>query len=419
MKVSVKKIDDINFIMSGTVENRTIETKVAEFKEKLSKDTNADAQKSENIEQEAAGEVFKEFINAGIKEANIDIETILGQPLLKKYEQQGENVYFEVALSVSPVVDVDALDYSEIVPDFTKPKADPEAVEAKLTEFVQQQAPFIPIEKPRPLQEGDVAVIDFKGFIEGKPFEGGSAEKFNLKIGSNSFIPGFEEQLIGMEYGEERSITVTFPEDYQAADLAGKETKFDVKLHEIQEQKAQTPDDAFAQKILSDPLATLETLKEKFADQIISEELSRLYMEELKPKIVNALLEKFDFTLPANIVEQEIDAKVREKTKNYTEEEHKQFLEDKEKFLQLRESVRKEAQDVVKTALIVEALAKKEGIEVHLQEVHAALGYQAMMTGQDAQELVKYYEENNLMTSAKMGLTEDKLFGKLLGFHKQ
>ncbi len=419
MEVSVKKIDDINFIMSGTVENRTIETKVAEFKEKLAKETNADAQKSENIEQEAAGEVFKEFINAGIKEANIDIETILGQPLLKKYEQQGENVYFEVALSVSPVVDVDAVDYSEIVPDFTKPKADSAAVEAKLAEFAQQQAPFTKIDQPRASQEGDVAVIDFAGSIEGKPFEGGSAEKFNLKIGSNSFIPGFEEQLIGMEYGEERTITVTFPEDYQAADLAGKETSFDVKLHEIQEQKAEEPDDAFAQKILSDPSATLETLKEKFADQIISEELSRLYMEELKPKIVNALLEKFDFTLPANIVEQEIDAKVREKTKNFTEEEHKQFLQDKEKFLQLRESVREEAQNVVKTALIVEALAKKEGVEVHMQEVHAALGYQAMMTGQDAQELVKYYEENNLMTSAKMGLTEDKLFGKLLGFHKQ
>jgi len=419
VEVSVKKIDDINFIMSGTVENRTIETKVAEFKEKLAKETNADAQKSENIEQEAAGEVFKEFINAGIKEANIDIETILGQPLLKKYEQQGENVYFEVALSVSPVVDVDAVDYSEIVPDFTKPKADSAAVEAKLAEFAQQQAPFTKIDQPRASQEGDVAVIDFAGSIEGKPFEGGSAEKFNLKIGSNSFIPGFEEQLIGMEYGEERTITVTFPEDYQAADLAGKETSFDVKLHEIQEQKAEEPDDAFAQKILSDPSATLETLKEKFADQIISEELSRLYMEELKPKIVNALLEKFDFTLPANIVEQEIDAKVREKTKNFTEEEHKQFLQDKEKFLQLRESVREEAQNVVKTALIVEALAKKEGVEVHMQEVHAALGYQAMMTGQDAQELVKYYEENNLMTSAKMGLTEDKLFGKLLGFHKQ
>ncbi|WP_418641019.1 trigger factor [Sulfurimonas sp. ST-27] len=418
MEVSVKKIDDINFILSGTIENNIIENKVAEFKEKLTQKTNNETSKSENIEQEAAGEVFKEFINTGIKKANIDIDTILGQPLLKKYEQQENNVYFEVALSTSPQINTD-IDYNDIIPDFTKPKANPAAVEAKLQEFAQQQAPFTKIDKPRAVKAGDVAVIDFAGSIDGKPFEGGSAEKFNLKIGSQSFIPGFEEQIIGMEYGEERTITVTFPADYQAEDLAGKETKFAVKLHEIQQQEAQTPDDAFAQKILSDPSATLDTLKEKFADQIISEELSKLYMQELKPKIINALIEKFDFTLPENIVEQEIDAKVREKTKSYTEEEHKQFLEDKEKFLQLRESVREDAKRVVKTALIVEALAKKEGIDVHIQEVHAALGYQAMMTGQDAQELVKYYEENNLMTSAKMGLTEDKLFGKLLGFHNQ
>ena len=417
MKVAIKKIDDINFILSGTIENSVIENKVAKFKEELAKDKNTDTSK-ENIEQEAAGEVFKEFINTGLKEANIDIETILGQPLLNKYEQQGSNVYFEVALSTTPKIDTD-IDYTDIIPSFVKPKADPKAVEAKLTEFAQKQAPFTKIDTPRALKEGDVAVIDFKGYIDGNPFEGGSAEKFKLKIGSQAFIPGFEEQLIGMEYDQARTITVTFPQDYQAADLAGKEAKFDVKLHEIQEQKAEKIDDAFAKKILSDPSATVEKLKEKFADQVISEELSQLYMQELKPKIIKALLKKFDFTLPNNIVEQEIDAKIREKTKSFTEEKHQELLQDKEKFLQLRESLRKEAQDVIKTALIVEALAKKEGVEVHMQEVHAALGYQAMMAGQDAQELVKYYEENNLMTSAKMGLTEDKLFGKLLGFHNQ
>lgn len=419
MEVVVNKLDDINFIMSGTVENSVIENKVAEFKAAHAKESTNDESAEKNVEQEAAGEVFKEFIDAGLKEANIDIDTILGQPALKKYEQKDNSVYFEVELSTSPEVNVDNIDYNDVIPSYTKPKADPAAVEAKLAEFAQKQAPFTKLDKPRAVKEGDVAVIDFTGYIDGKPFEGGSAEKFNLKIGSQSFIPGFEEQLIGMEYGEQKSITVTFPKDYQADDLAGKETKFDVKLHEIQLQKAETPDDAFAQKILSDPSATLNTLKEKLADQVISEELSRLYMQELKPKIVNALLKEVDFTLPNNIVEQEIDAKVREKTKHFTEEEHKQFLEDKEKFLQLRESLREEARNVVKTALIVEALAKKEGVDVHMQEVHAALGYQAMMTGQDAQELVKYYEENNLMTSAKMGLTEDKLFGKLLGFHKQ
>jgi trigger factor len=221
-----------------------------------------------------------------------------------------------------------------------------------------------------------------------------------------------------MEYGEERTINVTFPTDYQAADLAGKETQFVVKLHEIQEQQAETPDDAFAQKILSDPKATLETLKEKLGDQITSEEVSKIYMAELKPKIVAGLLGKFEFTLPNNIVEQEIDAKVSQRSQAFSEEQHKAYREDKGKFVELRESMREEARNTIKLALIVEALAKKEGVDVHEQEVHAALAYQAMMTGQDAQELVKYYEENNLMKSAKLGLTEDKLFGMMLGFHK-
>lgn len=417
MEVIAKKIDDINFIISGTVDNAVIKTKVAEIKEQAAKEPKNDESTNEKFEQEAAGQVFTEFIDAGIKEANIEVETLLGQPALKKYEQQENGIYFEVELSISPEIDV-STEYADIVPSFTKPKADPKDVEKKLTEFALQQAPFVKIEKARAVENGDVAVIDFAGYIDDKLFEGGSAEKFNLKIGSASFIPGFEEQLIGMEYGEEKTVTVTFPKEYQAKDLAGKEANFIVKLHEIQEQKAEAPDDAFAQKILSDPKANLATLKEKLADQITSEQVSQIYMAELKPKIIEGLLAKFDFTLPNNIVEQEIDAKVSEKSRSFSEDQHKIYKEDKGKFMELRESMREGARATVKTALIVEALAKKEGVEVHEQEVHAALGYQAMMTGQNAQELVKYYEENNLMTSAKMGLTEDKLFGIMLGFNQ-
>ena len=122
--------------------------------------------------------------------------------------------------------------------------------------------------------------------------------------------------------------------------------------------------------------------------------------------------------MPNNIVEQEVDAKVREKTRSFSEEQHKSYMEDKGKFKELRESVREEARASIKKSLIVEALAKKEGIVVNDQEVIGALGYQATMTGQDPERLVQYYQENNLMTSAKMGLTEDKLFGVMLGFHK-
>jgi len=417
LKVTVEKVDDINFILRGAVDNSVIEDKVAAFKEAAAKESKDDASTDENIEQAAAAEVFREFIDEGIKEANIEIETLLGQPGLKKYEQRESSVYFEVDVSISPEIDPNVI-IEDITPSYTKPTADPEAVEVKLSEFAAQQAPYTSIETPKVLENGDMAVIDFTGYLDDKPFEGGSAEKFNLKIGSNSFIPGFEEQLIGMEYGEERSIRVTFPQEYQAKDLAGKETTFTVKLHEIQEQKAQTPDDAFAQKILTDPKATLATLKEKLAAQITSDELSQLYMSELKPKITEGLLSKFDFTLPNNIVEQELDAKVRAHINHLSEEEHKLYTEDKEKFQEFRRSFLGEARASVKSALIVEALAKKEGIEVDEQEVHAALGYQAMMTGQNAQELVKYYEDNNLIPSAKLALTEDKLFGILLGFDK-
>ncbi len=416
MKVTVKKIDDINFIISGTVANSVIEDKITKFKEEAKKEKKNDLS-DEQLEQNAAGQVFKDFVDAGIKEANIEIETLLGQPGIKKYEQQENSVYFEVDLSISPEINID-IDYKDVLPSYNKPIADPKAVEAKLAEFALQQAPFKKIEKARAVLDGDVTVLDFTGYVDGKTFEGGSAEKFNLKIGSKSFIPGFEEQVIGMEYKEERTIIVSFPNDYQAEDLAGKEAKFLVKLHQIQEQKADTPDDAFAQRILADTNATLKTLKTKLAEQITSAELSELYMNELKPKIIQALLPKFDFTLPNNIVEQEIDAKVREKTKSFNEEEHKSYIDNKEKFIELRASVLEDAKKSVKTALIIEALAKKEGIEVHEQEVHAALGYQAMTTGQDAQELVKYYEDNNLIASAKIGLTEDKLFGVLLGFHQ-
>ena len=417
MKVTIEKIDDINYIISGTVENSAIEEKVTKLKKEAEKEAKGDDATDENIEQNAAGEVFQDFINAGIKEGNLDVQSILGQPGLKKYEQQDNRIYFEVEIAVSPDINVD-IDYKEIAPAYTKPTANPEAVEAKLLEFAQKQAPFTKLETAKPIENGDVAVIDFTGFIDGKVFEGGSAEKFNIKVGSQQFIPGFEEQLVGMEYGEQRDVIVSFPKDYSSEDLAGKEAKFVVKLHEIQEQKAETIDDAFAQKVLQKPDATLDTLKKQFAEQVTAEEISQIYMSELKPKIVTALLEKFDFTLPNNIVEQEIDAKVREKTRGFSEEQHKAYMEDKGKFKELRESVRDEARKSIKLALIVEALAKKEGIDVHEQEVIAALGYQATMTGQDPQALVQYYQDNNLMTSAKMGLTEDKLFGHILGFHK-
>ncbi|MEA2047795.1 MAG: trigger factor [Campylobacterota bacterium] len=425
MKVTVEKIDDINFIIRGVIENSMTQERVNQLKEqavqeaaKQEANETSEDMSEERFQQDAEREVLTEFIGAGLKEAGIALEEILGQPGFKKYEKRENGLYLEISLSTNPEIDTN-VEYSDIIPTFTQPDASPKDVEERLQQMTVQQAPFTALAEPRAVQNDDVTLIDFEGFVEGVAFEGGSAEKFNLKIGSNAFIPGFEEQLIGMEYGEEKTITVTFPKDYSSADLAGKKSDFKVKLHEIQEQKAQEPNDDFAKKVLNDEKATLEILKAKLADQIQSQSLSQFYNDQLKPLLIQGLLTKFDFTLPSNIVEQEIDAKVNETIQQMDSEERKTFGKDKSKFHALRESFREAASNAIKSALIVEALAKKEGLEVDEQEVLSALYYQAMMSGQDAQELVTYYKENNLMTAAKMGLTEDKLFGKMLGLDKR
>ncbi len=231
-------------------------------------------------------------------------------------------------------------------------------------------------------------------------------------------MPGFEEQVIGMKPKEEKVIKVTFPRDYQAQALAGKETEFNVTLQEIHEQLALEINDALAKKALDDETATLDTLKEKVTEQVASQAFSNLYMSTLKPQIIKGLLTKFDFTLPNNVVEQEIDGKVNERAQNMSKEELALYQESKEKFQALRDSLRSEARDSIKAALIIDALAKKEGLDVSEEEILSALTHQAEISGQKPEELIAYYQTNNLMTAVKVGLIEDKLFGMMLGLNK-
>ena len=154
VKIQINKVDDINFIMSGEIENSIIEEKVAKLQEEAKNNPDADESNDEKIQQDAAGQAFKEFIDAGIKEAGIDVATLLGQPALKKYEQKESSIYFEVELATSPEIDVN-IDLSDAIPAYTKPVPDPAAVEAKLEEFAKQQAPFAPIETPKAVEDGE------------------------------------------------------------------------------------------------------------------------------------------------------------------------------------------------------------------------------------------------------------------------
>jgi trigger factor len=430
VKVTVNKVDEANIIVSGTIENSAVEANINKMAVQAGKEMKVDGFRKgkvpahvvkklhgDKLAQDAEGEVLRELIDAGMKEAGINPSDMIGQPTFKKYEKTDAGIEVEVEISTRPVFEAEG--HMDVLPAFERPTASDKAVEERLNEIAAQQAPYEKIKRKRMVRDGDMVVIDFEGFVDGVAFDGGKAEKFSLKIGSGQFIPGFEDQIIGMKYDEEKTITVTFPKEYQSSDLAGKEAEFKVKLHEIQEQVPAELNDELAKKLLQgEENATLEMLTDRVRTQIESTEISKLYNEDLKPKLVEALVAKFDFALPNNIVEQEIDAKINAKAREMSEEELNSYKDNPEKIEALREEVRADAVASVKATFIVDALAKKEDVSVDDQEVSQAIYYEAMMSGQNPQEVIKYYQENNLLPAVKMGMIEDKLFGKMLGLDK-
>ncbi len=430
MKVTVNKIDDANVAVGGEIEQSVIEKNIDRLAREAGKQMKVDGFRKgkvpphvvkkmhgDKLAQDAESDALKALVDAGIAQAEVNPADIIGEPIFKKYDKQDDKIEVELELSLRPKVDVSG--YEKAIPSFEKPEATEEEVEAKLEDIKKQQVSYEKIKRKRMVRDGDMVVIDFEGFIDGEPFEGGKAEKFNLKIGSGQFIPGFEDQIIGMKYDEEKDVVVTFPEEYGAKDLAGKEATFKVKLHEIQEEVEAEINDELAKKLLNDENATVETLKERLKEQVVNEKLAKLYQEELKPKLIEALVEQFDFALPNNIVEQEIDAKINAKAREMSEEELNEYKENPEKVEALREEMRDEAEKSVKATFIVDALAKEKEVTVDDQEVSQAIYYEALMSGQDPQAVIKYYQENNLLPAVKMGMIEDKLFGKLLGLEEK
>ena len=426
MKVEVNKIDDANIAVSSKIENSVIEANENRLAKEAGKQMKVDGFRKgkvppavvkkmygEKLRQDAEADALKTLIDMGLSQAGVDAGALLGEPIFKKYDKNDEGVEVELILSLHPQVDTEG--YEKAIPAFDKPEVTDDEVEEKLKEIAEQYGEMQKIKRKRMVREADTALIDFEGFLDGEPFEGGKAEKYPLTIGSGSFIPGFEEQIVGMKYDEEKTIKVTFPEDYQASNLAGKEVEFKVKLHEIQEKVPAEIDDALAQKVLGKEDATLDDLKADIKKRLENEKVGKLYREELKPKIVETLVETIDFALPQNIVEQEIDVKLNEKAREMSEEELNAYKENPEKVEKLREELRDEAAKSVKATFIVDALAKEHGIIVDDQEVSSVIYYEAMMSGQNPQQVLEYYQKNNLLPAIKMGMIEDKLFAKLLG----
>ncbi len=366
----------------------------------------------DKIAQDAEAELIREAMEKGFEELGIDKEQMLGEPIFSKFEKKEDVIEAELEIGFRPEIDLEG--YEELIPEVKEPEVGEEEVEKRIEELANAMAQFVESDKEE-AQKGDLVVIDFKGRLEeGKEIEGGSAENFELVLGSGQFIPGFEEQIEGMKKGETKTVEVTFPEDYPNKELAGKKAQFEVTLKGIKTKEEIAVDDELAKKMLQKDDATLDELKEEIRKQLKNEKLTKLYNEELKPKLMEALVEKFEFDLPKNIVEQEIDVQLNNKAASMSEEEIKELRENPDKLKELREELKEEAQKSVKATFIVDALAKKEGIEVDDQEVVQTIYYEALQMGRNPQEILEAYQKQGLLPAIKMAMIEDKLLTHLL-----
>ena len=430
MNITATKTDTANVLVVAKIESTDIEKNITKAAKKLAKTATIDGFRkgkvplttvkkmyAEQLAGDAENQAIQEIIESAKKELSINQADIISDPSFKKYEKVEDGIDVEITISLRPTIEVEG--YKELAPSYDEPTVEDSEIEERLKTLLDNNAPFKKIKEERALAADDQATFDFVGTIDGEEFEGGKAEKFELVIGSGQFIPGFEEQMVGMNKGETKDLTVTFPEDYQSTELAGKESVFTVTLHEIKaKSSAELDEDMVKRLIPGDDNATADTVKEKIAEQIKSEKVSKLYNETLKPQLIEALVAKYDFDLPQNIVDQEIDAQINNKAKDMSEEELAEYKDNDAKIDELRDSVKEDALRSVKATFLVDALARKEGIEVNDQEVSQTIYYEAMMSGQDPQQVIEYYKNNNLLPAVKMGMIEDKLFAKIIGIEQ-
>jgi len=424
--LSVVKTNTANAMATATILKADIDSKVKKIASNLSKTAKVDGFRKgktpvsiiekmygDKIVEDAKGELFREVVTQAYKDLELKESDVLGEPDVQKFDEIDGNIEMEVIISTRPEVVLDG--YEDVIPAFEIPSVETNEVDAKIAEILEQQGTFEPISEARALADGDLAVIDFVGKLDGVEFEGGSAEFFDLQIGSNQFISGFEPQLVGMNVGETKDIVVTFPADYQAPNLAGQETTFTVTLHTIKTKVAKELNDKTASELMASEEGTVDALKELISEQIKNEKLAKMYQDELKQQTLEALLAHCNFDLPQNIVEQEIDVQINAKAKEMTPEVLESYRGNTEKLLELREEVKEDATSSVKATFIVDALAKKEQISVTKEEVEQILYYEAMMNRQNPQTVMKYYQDNNLLPAIQMSIVEDKLLYKLLG----
>ncbi len=315
--------------------------------------------------EDAIEEAYPDAYSAALEQAGI---TSVAYPKLEVQEVGKDGFTFKAVVTVKPEASIK--DYKGMTAPKAEVSVSDEDVQGELKTYIDRASRLVTVE--REARKGDTVVIDFEGFKDGEPFDGGKGDNYSLELGSGSFIPGFEEQLEGAKAGDEKDVNVTFPEDY-AKDLAGADAVFKVKVHEVKERQEPELDDEFAKDVSE--FDTLEQFKQSLADNL-RDRRQKQADQEFENALMEQLAERLECDIPEAMIEYQGDQILEEHARRVQSQGIK--FEDYMRIMgvtldQLRDQARDSAVRGIRTDLALEAVADAEGIEISDEDVQAEI----------------------------------------------
>lgn len=347
----------------------------------------------EAIYDRAVEGVANEALVEAVKEHNLEL---VARPTLDYKDASDESVTLVINCVVSPEVTLGEYKGLDIHKD--EVNVTDEDVEAELSKVQDRFADWVLREEGQPAEDGDQVTIDFVGKKDGEPFEGGSGENYPLELGSNTFIPGFEEQLVGVKTDDVKDVTVTFPEDYQAADLAGKEAVFTVTVHDIKYKDRPEVNDELIAQLKRDGVETVEKFKEVTKEDL-TKERERAADEKFTNDLMETISDNATVEIPAVMIENEVDNLYRDFTNRmqqsgFTAEQY--FAATGQTEADLKATMRPDAQRRVKGSLVLDAVIKAENIEISDEDLEKEYTEMSTLYNMDVEQIKKLLPAENI-----------------------
>ncbi|HBS91422.1 MAG TPA: trigger factor [Erysipelotrichaceae bacterium] len=323
--------------------------------------------REQSILMEAVDIVANDAYTFGLQDQDV---TPIARPTLDLETLTAEAATLIFLVTVNPEVTLGQYKGLEVTKGYVT--VDEDEVSERLNKMREEYAELL-VKEEGTVEVGDTAVIDFEGFKDGESFEGGKGENHPLEIGSNSFIPGFEEALVGLATGEEKDVNVTFPESYQAEHLAGQPVTFKVKVHEIKTRQLPELNDEFVKDLNQEGVETLEQLKEKVTHELTHEKEHQVE-DAFDNEVLGKVVEASSVEIPQVMIDEETEAmfedfKRRLQSQGFTMELYAQVTGQDEAFL--KEQISKDAESKVKVRLVLNAVAKAENLDANEEEIEA------------------------------------------------